>query len=451
MKPIGIFLTAAAIISAVAISGGIGSSAFAATGGPTVVLSSTTGSSTNAASIPVTATFSEPVSGLASTSVQATNATVSAVSGSGTSYSFTLTPAAQGTTTVMLPADAATSTASSTGSQASNMLSFIYDTTAPVITQVTGIASTTASSSPSYTFSSTEAGAIGLSGGCTSTTTTAVSGSNMLTFNPLANGTYSCSLAVTDTAGNASNSLPINFTVNAPATTTPVISNLSIANIGTTTATVTWNTDANSTTQVFYGTSTAYGSSSTLNTTATTTHSVMLTNLSEATLYHVEAVSTDTGGTATSSDMVFVTQSTASTTPLAVTGITTVQGNAIADGTFGNGWQWILHFVVPDVETNFAMRFNDFTSSSSSSTIPVANNIRIFSPQSSNASSTASAIVETGNGYGATLTLTGDTATTTPGRQIDLTVQMAVPAGTPTGTYSTTFGAQSTTTATTTP
>lgn len=451
MKPIGIFLTAAAIISAVAVSGGIVSSAFAATGGPTVVLSSTTGSSTNAASIPVTATFSEAVNGLASTSVQATNATVSAISGSGVSYSFTLTPLAQGSTTVMIPADVATSTASSTGNQASNLLTFISDTTAPVITEVTGIATTTASSSPSYTFSSTEAGTVGLTGGCTSTTTTAVSGSNMLTFNALANGTYACSLGVTDAAGNASNSLPINFTVNAPATTTPIISNLAVNAIGTTTATVSWTTDANSTSQVFYGTSASYGSSTTLNTTATTTHSVALANLAEATLYHVQAVSTNSAGTATSSDMVFVTQLTSSTTPLAVTGIDTVRGNAIADGTFGNGWQWTLHFVIPDIENFFAMRFNDFFSASSSSTIPVANNIRIFSPQSSNASTTASAIVATGNGYGPMLMLNGDTATTTPGRQIDLTVQMAVPAGTPTGTYSTTFGAQSTTTATTTP
>ena len=145
--------------------------------------------------------------------------------------------------------------------------------------------------------------------------------------------------------------------------------------------------------------------------------------------------------------MTFDTASTASTTPLLVTGTDNVQTNATADGTFADGWEWILHLVVPSVENNFAMKFGDFVNgSNASTTFPAANNIRIWSPESSNASTTASSMTETGNGYSADIMLTGDTSTTTAGRQIDVYIQAAVPAGTPTGTYSTTFGAMSTTT-----
>lgn len=449
-KSIGLLSVSAVMLcSALMVLGGLASLSSAASGGPTVVLSSTSASTTNSASIPITATFSEAVNGFASTSVTATNATVGAVSGSGTTFTFNLTPTASGTVTVMLGADIASSTASSTGNQASNTLTFTFDNTAPVIAQVTGIASTTASSSPVFVYSSTEAGTTNLSGtGCSATTTATVVGNNTVQFNSLPNGSYACSLSVVDAAGNTSNVLGINFTVNVPpAPVAPVISNVAASNIATSSATITWTTDSNSTSQVFYGTSSAYGSSSALNPTATTSHSVTITGLSEATLYHFNVASTNAGGTATSSDMVFTTQSTASSTPLLVTSIDTVRGTATADGVFADGWEWILHLVVPDVENNFAMKFSDFTSPSSSSTIPAMNNIRIFSAQSSNASTTSSALVESGNGYSADMRLTGDTSTTTAGRQIDVHVQVAVPAGTPTGgPYTTIFGALSTTT-----
>src|ERR1700722_13676983 len=97
--------------------------AFADAGGPTVVLSSTASSTTNLSSIPITATFSEPVTGFSSSTIDATNAGISGFSGSGASYTFDLNPATQGTTTVMIPADAAAN-ASSTGNQASNTLTF---------------------------------------------------------------------------------------------------------------------------------------------------------------------------------------------------------------------------------------------------------------------------------------------------------------------------------------
>lgn len=450
-KHIRILATAVSVSVALALCG-FASFASAAVGGPTVVLSSTNSSTTNVSSIPVTATFSSPVTGVGLSGIDTTNGTASNLSGTGAVYTFDLVPTAQGTSTVMIPADIASSTdASSTGNQASNTLAFAFDTTAPVIAEVTGIASTTATSTPSYTFSSTEAGAIGLTGGCTSTSTMAAAGNNTITFGTLTDGTYDCALSVMDLAGNESNILPIDFTVGtstatAPATSVPAISDVSVDVTGTSTATITWNTDVDSTSQVAYGTSASYNATTTLDTTPVTSHTVFLGGLVEATEYHFDVSSSDAVGTSTSPDMTFFAGTTASSTPLAISGISTIQGTATADGTFADGWQWVLHFVVPTVEDVFSMKFGDFTSASSSSTIPAANDIEFYSPESSNAPTSASAILESGNGYGSDLMLTGNTATSTAGRDIDVYVNVAVPSGTAPGSYSTTFGAMSTTT-----
>src|SRR3989344_5486122 len=347
--------TALAVLASLALlAGGVSlvSSAMAAAGGPTVVLSSTSASTTDAASIPVTAVFSESVNGFGTSSIIATNASVSGFSGSGADYSFNIIPVADGEVAVHIAADVATSTASGTGNQGSNTLTFISDRSAPVISNV----------------------------------------------------------------------------IVAPTTNG---------------ATITWNTDTAATSQVFWGTSAALGDSSTIDLNATTSHSVTITGLLEATLYHYVVSSTDSGGTATSSDAVFTTSSTASSTPLAVTSVDTVQSTATADDTFLHGFEWVMHLTVPDTEDAFRMKFSDFTMSGSSSTIPVASNIRIFSPQSSNAVDESSAITATGNNYGGWLNLTGDTAGGTAGRQIDVTIQVRVPSGTAAGSYSTTFGAQS--------
>jgi hypothetical protein len=85
------------------------------------------------------------------------------------------------------------------------------DTVAPTATQTTAIASVTSSNTPSYVFSSTEAGTITYSGGCTSVTTSAVSGSNTVVFSALARGASygSCTIRVTDVASNQSSVLNV--------------------------------------------------------------------------------------------------------------------------------------------------------------------------------------------------------------------------------------------------
>ncbi len=108
------------------------------------------------------------------------------------------------------------------GSLAANK-AIVIDTTAPVLAQVTAVPSVTNDSTPNYTFSSTEAGTASYAGGCTSGTGSAVVGNNTITFMTLVDGTYaSCTISVTDIAGNMSVALPVSsFDVDTIA---PVIS-----------------------------------------------------------------------------------------------------------------------------------------------------------------------------------------------------------------------------------
>ncbi len=90
------------------------------------------------------------------------------------------------------------------------------DTTAPVLAEVTPVSTPTTDTTPEYTFSSDEAGTISYAGSCSSVTTSAVSGANLISFNALVNGTYSdCTITVTDASSNASSALSVtSFTIN---------------------------------------------------------------------------------------------------------------------------------------------------------------------------------------------------------------------------------------------
>jgi hypothetical protein len=96
--------------------------------------------------------------------------------------------------------------------------------------------------------------------------------------------------------------------------------------ITATSATITWNTNENSDSQVNYGTTVSYGQSSTLNSSMVTFHSVTLSSLSAATTYHFMVNSRDTfGNLATSTDNTFITSllpdTTAPSVPAALTAI----------------------------------------------------------------------------------------------------------------------------------
>lgn len=105
-----------------------------------------------------------------------------------------------------------------------------------------------------------------------------------------------------------------------PDTTPPVISGVSTTNITTTGATVNWTTDEIADSQVEYGPTTSYGSTTTLNTSLVTSHTVNLAGLSLGTTYHYRVISKDaSGNTATGSDNTFSTPSSANLPTVSIT------------------------------------------------------------------------------------------------------------------------------------
>ena len=102
-----------------------------------------------------------------------------------------------------------------------NTNSTTNDTTAPLLLEETAVTTPTNDTTPNYKFYTTEAGTITYGGSCSSGTTTATIGNNTITFNTLSEGTYSdCTITVTDSAGNVSNSLTItSFIVDSTAAT----------------------------------------------------------------------------------------------------------------------------------------------------------------------------------------------------------------------------------------
>lgn len=94
----------------------------------------------------------------------------------------------------------------------------------------------------------------------------------------------------------------------AADTAAPVISNVQTANVASTSATVSWSTDEIADTQVEYGLTESYGSSTTLNPALVTNHSQNLTGLAPGTLYHYRVKSRDgAGNLAVSADQTFTT------------------------------------------------------------------------------------------------------------------------------------------------
>ena len=97
------------------------------------------------------------------------------------------------------------------------------DTTPPVIAESQAIGNPTNDSTPSYNFTSNEAGTLIFGGSCTSSSTTAVSGNNVISFDNLSEGIYSdCTVRIRDEGQNLSNLLsvtPFSVDVTRPSIT----------------------------------------------------------------------------------------------------------------------------------------------------------------------------------------------------------------------------------------
>ncbi|WP_160311508.1 beta strand repeat-containing protein [Rhodopirellula islandica] len=103
---------------------------------PTVVLSTSQSSPTNANPIPFEALFSESVLGLQENEITVTGGVVQpgSLGGSGNNYSFFVVPSGQGPITVQIDAAAAYDYPANNDSVASNIVSITYDSVAPTVT-----------------------------------------------------------------------------------------------------------------------------------------------------------------------------------------------------------------------------------------------------------------------------------------------------------------------------
>ncbi len=115
-----------------------------------------------------------------------------------------------------------------------------------------------------------------------------------------------------DKKGNTATSSERSFTTTAtPDGTAPSITAISVTNVGTSTATITWTTNENAGSKVFYGTGTPLnlGSASTKSdATLKMSHSLTLTGLTPNTTHYFRAESTDaSNNTTTASETSFTT------------------------------------------------------------------------------------------------------------------------------------------------
>ncbi len=141
----------------------------------------------------------------------------------------------------------------------------------------------------------------------------------------LADGTHQITARVTNSAGQTGTALWPFVVVNDSAA--PVLSNHTVI-ASATVAAVLWTTDEPADSQVEYGTSTAYGFTTPLDTALVTSHSAFLIGLNGNTLYHYRVISKDfKGNAAVSNDRTFTTQSIASSVALIP------QSGALVSGT----------------------------------------------------------------------------------------------------------------------
>lgn len=168
---------------------------------PSVSLSSLATDPTNSAFV-VNAIFSESVTGFVATDVTLTNATISSFSGSGSTYSFTVTPISVGIVSVGVSANVATDVAGNNNT-ASSILSLGYDNVAPVISGITD--DTSWKTSKTWNWSCDKA--------CTyrfvvdtvsNTSPSGAYGSTVTTTQSSGSGTYYLHVEAKDLAGNTS-------------------------------------------------------------------------------------------------------------------------------------------------------------------------------------------------------------------------------------------------------
>src|SRR5205814_1444534 len=111
-----------------------------------------------------------------------------------------------------------------------------------------------------------------------------------------------------DAAGNLTTSTSAIFTTQAADTTPPFISAVQSGSVTSSGATITWTTNEAADSQVDYGATTSYGSSTALDTSLVASHSQAVGGLAASTTYHYRVKSKDAAGNpAASGDFTFTT------------------------------------------------------------------------------------------------------------------------------------------------
>jgi hypothetical protein len=131
------------------------------------------------------------------------------------------------------------------------------------------------------------------------------------------NAAHTITAIAKDAAGNTTTTGPTTVTVDNAA---PVISAVTATVITQSAATITWSTDKATTSQIDYGITTSYGTSTPFNSTQTTSHSISLSGLAANTTYHYHVKSISNNNMlGTSADFTFTTA--VDTTPVVISAV----------------------------------------------------------------------------------------------------------------------------------
>jgi hypothetical protein len=204
---------------------------------------------------------------------------------------------------------------------------------APVISAVTANPITGTSASVTWTTDQASSSLVNYGTtsayGSSSVLKSALLTSHSVILNGLTPGTtYDYAVVSANSTGSSATSANFTFVTLPQAVGSPVITAVTATAVTSTSATINWTTDQASSSMVSYGTTTAYGSSSPLNSTMITSHSAILNGLTPGTTYDYAAVSANAAGNSTTSaNFNFSTPGSASGSAATYSGLdTTTQG-----------------------------------------------------------------------------------------------------------------------------
>jgi DNA invertase Pin-like site-specific DNA recombinase len=401
---------------------------------PTVALSTSVSTPTNASPFTVTVTFSEPVSGF-----DLSDVTVGGVDGTtlgnlqtsdNTTFTFEVTPGAEGHVLLTVHAAAASDAASNLNNAQSNTLDITYDTTVPALEITSGPSDPINTDEDVASFAFTTDGTV-ISCSIDGTATTSscaspfsVGGSS----GALTEGTHVFYVESKDDAGNTALATR-SFTVDLTAPTIDAMSDISVTATSPSGAAITYTVPTGHdniddavvvTCDVATSTTLAIGD----HVVTCSTHD-KAGNTPKSRIFHIYVNDLDGGQ---------------------FTGIDATQPSATADGTYANGWHWTLKFKLPFGETKFKMKWSDFSSGSDTVT---ADNIRFCSEQSDMDCSDDShyMTITASSTMSSAIILSDDADNTADGRQVEIRVEVKVPPTTVPGSYSASYQATSDTVA----